>query len=106
YLRPFPGPGAPIRVSGEGGSRPRWRQNGQELFYLNGKKQIVAVEVEFASKRPRISPPTIVMADPEFRLLDVHPDGQRFLLQPEEETRSGSQLTILRDWQGLLEEPE
>ena len=44
------------------------------------------------------------MADPKFQLLAVHPDGERFLMQPEEDTVSGSQLTILRDWVGMLEE--
>ncbi len=60
-----------------------------------------------------MSPAQIVLAEPmmsnsstRFRFLGVHPDGQRFLLQPEAQTRRGSQLTILRDWVGMLEERE
>ncbi|MFQ5706852.1 MAG: hypothetical protein ACE5HO_05345, partial [bacterium] len=103
YLRPFPGPGASLRVSAEGGSMPRWRKDGKELFYLNGEEQLVAVQVDFQDK-PSVSSSEIVMANPGFRLLDAHPDGQSFLLQPEADTRSGSQLTILRNWVEMLEE--
>lgn len=104
YLRPFQGPGAAIRVSAEGGTMLRWRKDGKELFYLDGKQQLVSVQVDFGDKRPSVSPPTIVMADPKFHLLAVHPDGERFLMQPEEDAVSGSQLTILRDCVGMLEE--
>lgn len=111
YLRPFPGLGASIRVSAEGGASPRWRKDGTELFYLNREEQLVAVQVEFADKRLSVSRAQIVLpgviksnSSNNFRFLDVHPDGQRFLLQREEDTRSGSELTILRDWVGMLEE--
>jgi len=103
YLRPFPGPGAAIRVSAEGGSSPRWREDGKELFYLNGERQVVAVQVAFEGG-PSLAPAGDVIAYPGFYFLAVHPDGQRFLMRPEEETRSGSQLTILRNWIGMLEE--
>ena len=33
YARPFPGPGAQVRVSSGGGSRPRWSPRGDEIFY-------------------------------------------------------------------------
>ena len=34
YVRPFPGPGGPWQVSTAGGSQPRWRPDGKELFYV------------------------------------------------------------------------
>ncbi len=105
YLRPFPGPGASIRVSAEGGSSPRWREDGKELFYLNGERQVVAVQVAFEGG-PSLAPAGNVIAYPGFYFLGVHPDGQRFLMQSEEETRSGSRLMILRNWVGMLEEPK
>ena len=36
YVRPFPGPGSRTAVSVGGGSDPRWRRDGRELFYRNG----------------------------------------------------------------------
>ena len=34
YVRPFPGPGSQWQVSTAGGSQPRWRPDGKELFYV------------------------------------------------------------------------
>ncbi|MEQ1575486.1 MAG: protein kinase, partial [Vicinamibacterales bacterium] len=34
YVQPFPGPGQRVRVSTSGGAQPKWRADGQELFYL------------------------------------------------------------------------
>src|SRR4029079_6428444 len=36
YIRPFPTGDGKWRVSNAGGSEPRWRSNGQELFYQEG----------------------------------------------------------------------
>src|SRR6266550_7978847 len=35
YVAPFPGPGGRVQVSSGGGSQPRWRRDGRELFYLS-----------------------------------------------------------------------
>ena len=34
YVQPFMRPGGRVRVSTNGGSQPRWRGDGRELFYL------------------------------------------------------------------------
>ena len=36
WVRPYPGPGAPVRVSPSGGTEPVWARNGRELYYLEG----------------------------------------------------------------------
>jgi len=58
-----------------------------------------------------VSQAELVMADPitanpytRYPSFDVHPDGQRFLLRSEDDTPGDSQLTILLDWVGMLEE--
>jgi len=111
YLRPFPGPGAQIRVSAGGGAWPTWREDGKELFYLNGEGHLVVVKVQFEGG-PSVSPAKIITENPitpdpnsRFPSFDVHPDGQSFLLyRGRRETPGASQLTIMRDWVGLLEE--
>ena len=37
YARPFPSGGGPISISNNGGSNPRWRADGKELYYLEGQ---------------------------------------------------------------------
>ena len=111
YLRSFPGPGAPIRISAGGGVWPRWRPDGKELFYVNRDGQLVSVRIEFEGgpsvQRAEILPDDAITANPYFHSVtpyDVHPDGQRFLLQQDWTMGDFSQLTILRDWVGMLKE--
>jgi len=81
YLRPFPGPGAVVRVSSGGGSHPLWARSGQELFFTKDRKLFV-VGITTA--------PVLQVGQPVFlfesaaRLplrddFDVTADGQRFL---------------------------
>jgi serine/threonine protein kinase len=35
WVRPYPGPGAPVRVSPGGGAEPVWARSGRELFYVD-----------------------------------------------------------------------
>jgi Tol biopolymer transport system component len=72
-----------LRVSTEGGSFPRWRGDGRELFYLDGNGRIMAVAVE-PGEPPQCGPPQPLFqarleeaGDPQY---DVTADGQRFLL--------------------------
>jgi len=107
YLRQFPDTGAKRRVSVGGGAWPHWREDGKELFYLNGDGRLVAVQVEFDGGLS-VSQAEVITADPitsspysRALSFDVHPDGQRFLKwQPATVLR----LTILRDWVGMLEQ--
>ncbi len=47
WVLPYPGPGAPTRLSPNGGLEPVWSRDGRELFYLEGNKMMaVAVETE------------------------------------------------------------
>ncbi len=43
YVRPFPGPGGQSQVSTAGGSQPRWRSDGKELFYVAPDSRLMAV---------------------------------------------------------------
>ena len=45
WVRPYPGPGAPLRVSPRGGWEPAWARDGRTLFYLEGRAMMtVAVD--------------------------------------------------------------
>src|SRR5262249_21779176 len=45
YVAPFPGPGGNWKVSSAGGSEPRWRRDGKELFYLAPDGKLMAVDL-------------------------------------------------------------
>ena len=42
WVRPYPGPGAPARVSHDGGAEPRWARDGATLYYLRGRAMMGA----------------------------------------------------------------
>ena len=45
YVRPFRRSGGPWQVSTEGGSQPRWRLDGRELFYVAPDARLMAVPI-------------------------------------------------------------
>ena len=112
YLRPFPGPGAPVRVSPAGGGHPTWRGDGRELFYLTstGDLLAVAIPVSRSGLPPDVGTPQVLLRgvthDPYSQTVvpyDAAPDGQRFLLNAE--NRTGPPLTLLAPWPLALPRP-
>jgi hypothetical protein len=93
-------------MSTQGGSFPRWRGDGKELFYLSpeGKLMVVAVKEEgealkWETPRPLFQ---VAPAEPLFYPYDVSSDGQRILVQqPTVESRP-QPLTVVDNWQAGL----
>jgi serine/threonine-protein kinase len=100
YVRPFPRPGNPVRVSSGGGREPRWAPSGRELFY-RGQRGMVAVAVS-TSPSFRAAPGRVLFEDKPYvahevgAAYDVHPDGRRFLM-----IRRGAQtpeVVVVLNW--------
>jgi Tol biopolymer transport system component len=51
YIRPFPGPGSPRQLTTAGGSQPRWRPDGKELFYVGLDGRLMAVPIAVGADR-------------------------------------------------------
>ena len=82
YVRPFPEGGSRWQVSHSGGTQPRWRRDGRELFFVEGLT-LYAVPV---SLTPSVSSgtPTKLFQSPSLgggalAQYDVTADGQRFV---------------------------
>ena len=83
YVQPFPGPGERRRISTAGGSLPRWRRDGEELFYLSADDQVMSVPVMPGARFEPGTPTALFTINPPpgvFIEYDVSPDGQRFLV--------------------------
>ena len=50
YVTSFPGPGAKLRVSLDGGTQPRWGADGRELYFRSGQ---TLLGVDISSANPR-----------------------------------------------------
>jgi TonB family protein len=83
YVRPAPGLGqAKWLISQSGGGEPKWRADGQEIFFQappNGTSKM-AVEVTTAGDSLAAAVPKLLFRAPIDNGWDVTPDGQRFLL--------------------------
>jgi hypothetical protein len=103
FVRPYPGPGTPVRVTNGDGRVPRWRADGSELFYVDATGNIVSVAVRGGSTLS-IGPPQVVLsavALPGRRVqeFDVSPDGQRLALVLRSYVDS---FLLVLNWHGLL----
>jgi Tol biopolymer transport system component len=104
YARAYPGPGAKIAISTNGGTEPVWSRDGQTVFYRNGE-QFMAVSVRRDGEGLTVGTPRVLF---EQRLTiqpnpgtgsqnyDVSPDGQRFLIAVPGET--SSELYVVLNW--------
>ena len=103
YVRPFPGPGAPVRVSPNGGGIPTWRADGRELFYLNPAGDLMSVAVVTSGRFSAEAPHLLmrgVTRQPYSSFVtsyDPAPDGQRFFVYTENRA-AAPPLTLLAPW--------
>ena len=81
YVAPASGRGGMRRISDSGGSMPRWRRDGRELFYLAASGDVLAVPTRTAGGFEAGSPAALFRANPPPDNFDVAPDGRRFLFQ-------------------------
>ena len=89
WVRPFPGPGAPVRVSSGGGHSPVWSHDDKEIFFTNGPK-MMAAHVTALDPAPVIDPPRQLFEggfrfddiDLVLRYYDVAADGRFLMVEP------------------------
>ena len=108
YARPFPGPGAKLTISTQGGESPRWSGSGRELFYRDPvKNQLMAVDIQ-TTPELRAGHPHPLFAlrststDAQLAMTgswDVTPDGKRFLvITAPEGQETGVRLQAVVNW--------
>jgi Tol biopolymer transport system component len=100
YVAPFPGPGGKRQVSTAGGTLPRWRADGKELFYGALDQKLIAAEVtikgaeiQTGEVRPLFGP---LLTGNGYQY-DISADGQRILTVTPRQNAS-EPLTIVQDW--------
>ncbi|HEX6316100.1 MAG TPA: protein kinase [Gemmatimonadaceae bacterium] len=108
YVRPFPGPGQPVRISPANGVQPRWSADGSELFYYDERIGVMSVSINRDASvisAPRIALPLSSLRSmaPTFTgsfIYDPTPDGNAFVGTV---TRPRPvNLTVILNWPALL----
>ncbi|MBZ5559378.1 MAG: serine/threonine-protein kinase [Acidobacteriia bacterium] len=112
YVQAFPGPGAKVQVSNDGGTDPVWRRAGGELFFRNGDSMLaVAVSTAsgFSAGRPQeiwkghyshgmsssCGAPGLTSSN-----YDVTADGNRFLMIKDEDQdlATSTRIVVVQGW--------
>jgi serine/threonine-protein kinase len=101
YVRAFPAVGGEFRISRDGGWAPRWRSDGQELFFLAHDGTMMVADVEasptFRATVPRSLFSAGLLRSSPIRPYAVSSDGSRFLI-PVTETRQPMPITVVLNW--------
>jgi Tol biopolymer transport system component len=110
YVAPVERPGERIRISIGGGTTPRWRRDGTELFYATPDgRAILRVPMQLGTTLKAGVPArlfSIPTSPARFArrniIYDVTPDGQRFLINVPAEEPSSSRITVVLNWTSAL----
>jgi Tol biopolymer transport system component len=111
YVQTVPVSGAKLQISTAGGSQPRWRRDGKELFYLAADGKLMAVPVKLAPSFEAGTPQPLfegipLALDTLGRSFSYQPsaDGQRFLvnLPAAGEAAAPANITVVLNWQAEL----
>jgi eukaryotic-like serine/threonine-protein kinase len=105
YIASFPGFTDKRQVSNNGGSQPRWRADGKELFYLNLDGKMMAVDVKggagLETAVPQLLFATHVRPNAYYDLYGVTGDGRKFLVV-EVVKETPTPINVILDWPSLL----
>jgi Tol biopolymer transport system component len=107
FVQPIPATGMLVLVSKDGGTMPRWRQDGKELYFRGADGQLMAVAITTASgptagfehgaPRPLFGPIPTVGNLPRFTY-QPSSDGQRFLVASPVASATPP-ITVVLNWQ-------
>jgi hypothetical protein len=118
YVRPFPESArAEWTVSKGGGTMPRWRGDGKELFYVSGDSTMMAVDVSTSTPEFQVGLPKPLFRAPisggslstttNVTRYDVTADGTKFLInavRPERTAAEATPITVVLNWQEELKQ--
>jgi Tol biopolymer transport system component len=111
YIQPFPGPGAKVPISTNGGVQPRWHPDGKEISYIAPDNTLMAAPIHVAGQTLSVGAPVQLFQSriPRGGYMDVmriqyalSRDGERFLVNTNAENGTPSPITIVTNWTQAL----
>ena len=112
YVVPFPSLSSKTLISAAGGSQPRWRHDGKELFFIAPDGKMMSASVEARSVEARKESFEAGNAQPLFQTqitstahafyqYDVTADGQKFIINARIE-QPARPITLIVNWEAEL----
>ena len=109
YVTSFPDARGKWQVSSGGGTQPRWRGDGKELFYLSPDDKLMGVPVKTGANFDAGTPVALFQAYPretvaatsEQFFYDVSRDGQKFLINTQLKSAI-TPMSVVLNWPSKL----
>jgi eukaryotic-like serine/threonine-protein kinase len=101
YVRPFPGPGGKWQISTAGGTRPRWRNDGREIFYFDYEGTINSADVSIKESTVDVTsvrPLFTTKANIRFGTYDITSDGKFFVVNSVIKSYEDELITLIVNW--------
>jgi eukaryotic-like serine/threonine-protein kinase len=102
YVTTYPGATGKWQVSRGGGTEPRWRGDGKEMFYLDPRGELTAVEVNAGATFSAGSPVKLFafqaraqISSTDLFTYDVTKDGKRFIVNRYVKPERVAPLTVV-----------
>ncbi|MFY9979246.1 MAG: protein kinase [Candidatus Sulfotelmatobacter sp.] len=110
YVTSFPEGDGKWQVSNAGGTEPRWRGDGKELFYLSPDNKMMSVSVKTGANFDAGTPAALFQAYPrefvatsEQFFYDVTRDGQKFLINTQLKSAK-TPISVVLNWSSMLKD--
>ena len=104
YVRPFPDVASGRwQVSLTGGTAPKWARSGRELFYLNGRQEMVGTTVRagatFEAGQPKVlfSASSYIL-NPSYPIYDVAADDRGFVMVRSSAATEATEVILTQNW--------
>src|SRR5438132_916430 len=97
WVQSFPA-GSKWQVSSDGGTWPRFRRDGKELFYLAANGRLMSVEVKANTSGLEFSATKPLFESHTTDRYAVTADGQRFLFSTPIEESTSAPITVILNW--------
>ena len=108
YVQSFPAGAGKWQISNGGGSQPRWRADGRELYYVAPNNAVMAVDVDTAHGFHPATPRLLFHS----RMMSINTvstgnlryaptaDGKRFvMITAPDDSRDDNPITVILNWQ-------
>ena len=105
YIRPFPGPGGKWQISANGGEYVYWRGDGKEVYYQSSDSKVKATEIGISGSAIEVGTEQMLFDLPgasASNIMDVSPDGQKFLINVPVVEQSKAPLSLVTNWDAGL----
>ena len=89
-------------ISKGGGTGPRWRGDGKELFYVASDGKLMSVDISPKPVFEAGAPRPLFQLPPGFIGVEVTADGRRFLIGVPAAQRASAPITVVLNWQTAL----